>query len=415
MNKKFMICSLIALCSSFPLTVFSQVIDEKTILMRLEFLEQRLGVKPKSDNTEERIADLEEKVYTKTFPTEKFWMRLERLMETNVPSNVGVGNDGWVDPKPSKMKDLPEHKSSMESESGDFALWSIYLEKGQNLAKEKKYRDALKVLECARNIVRTDDSNNNSRLRITLETLKPIYQSIGATKDVEEIQKNQVKNGWITLSLDERIKIGMKLGQDQWSKADESARNGNREFAEEFYLSKLGGPSVHMPNQGYSVDALDRLVRIYCEDKKYEQAEKLIRKVLVDLKSKVDDASCYKKEQLEYSIVLSDLALVFTGQGDLVQAEVLFDQAQGTIKKLLSADDPRLIVWKSDRALLFKKLKKYNLAEKEYEEAFLSARRSKSINELSRSIIAKNYTKFLREIGQLEKAERIERLNSSKN
>jgi tetratricopeptide (TPR) repeat protein len=305
-------------------------------------------------------------------------------------------------------KRLGDLKGAWTSEAADSAvLWRVYQTAAEDAAKKNDSKRALvlaeSALEHSRHWKTTDPRHAQTLTFIASECKKA-----GVAIDSEQLHKLvEPPPVQVDYEVDRSIPTVETEGalESLIHEADVWVLDGQVEKAVKKYRKILAHLKARRSSDGADiVKVVDRLTRLYYKEKRYNEAERLVRTELKDRGSMFELMHEHDPERLQLGFLLADLGLVYSGTDRFIESETLYKAALEIMNQVLGSEHPDSVVTLGELARVHKYMEDYASSEREYRQAISLAKGNPQISRGSRGTIVGNYAKLLRKMGKNEKA-----------
>ncbi|MBX3073802.1 tetratricopeptide repeat protein [Candidatus Obscuribacterales bacterium] len=339
-------------------------------------------------------------------------VRLERIRKAMAAKRRSAEMDKQHDVM---TADLDERKVAPPVvTTGNKILWSSYFEKAKEFSSIGKNAEAIELLEAAIGLLNDNSPTSQVRATQTLSLLMRLYKQTG---QLDKYRKAQHILGIGSSLPPDNLPVstisssGWQFPATDFLKAETLAASGDLNAAEAIYRGIMQRSTSYLTNVVESemhTKVIDRLVRIYYQQNKFDQAETLIRQSLTLHETMEDKLEPADPQRLNAAYLLADLGLIFTGQRRFNEAEAVLDNSLKTISTFLGRDHPKTILTICDIALLHNAMNQSSKATNEYAEAYSRSKKSKALSVSAKKTIAQNYISSLRDSGEIQKAAKIQ-------
>ena len=314
----------------------------------------------------------------------------------------------WIEP-PSELASPRNATSRWQNHSpADSVLWQTYYDKAVALSSQGEVTEAIELFESSLQMlgpVNSITAVEDSRIRQTLLALSKLYNK---NKLKDKYQATQALLAGTTTKgpIDPTVASKSKQVQikDKLEAADLMVKQGKLDDAKMLYVELMDA----YPDSEFSSKIVDRLVRIYVQQKKFEIAEILVRNTLSVHETMLENLEKLDPQRVQIAILFQDLALVRTGQCKYVEAEALLEKALKIFNDFSEEGGRRTLSALCDLGFLHASMNEFEKAEKEYALAYGRAMNADLDPDVQYSI-ALNYSMVLRKLGNVSKAERIDK------
>lgn len=340
----------------------------------------------------------------------------------STPTALDAGNAALRAPLQGSATTTPRHeyykrvhelKDTWTSDSADsHVLWRVYMNAAEEAAKKDDGKRALVLAESALEHSRHWKSTDPRALQ-TLAFIAAECKKAGTPIEHDHLHKlvqpppvepdYEIDRSMPTVagendSLDSLIK-----------EADVWVLDGNSDKAAKQYRKILAHLKARRSSDGADiVKVVDRLTRLYYKEKRYIDAERIVRTELKDRGSMFDRMHEHDPERLQLGFLLADLGLVYSGTDRLIESEALYKASLDIMNRVLGSEHPDSVVTLGELARVHKYMEDYASSEREYKQAISLAKGNPLISKISRGTIVGNYAKLLRKMGKNEKASLME-------
>lgn len=296
---------------------------------------------------------------------------------------------------------------------GNAIVWKAFIDQADACGKSKDFAKQLALLEAA--VEHSSCFKDDDPRRV--ETIKKLAAC--AKKQGKVIQEKDVQQLILPVtSTHSHPKYRMKPAprtkayrdvEPMIQEADHLVVDGDTDRAVSVYRKTLKNLHERTNRKGHEiVQVVDRLTRIYYKQGRFTEAEELVRKELKAMESMHDRLDDFDPERLQLAFLLGDLALVYSGQERLIEAEALYKTALKIVHQHLSEHHYDYIITLSELARIHKLMGKYSESEKEYQSALALSKNQSDCSRATRSVIFANYGKLLKKMGKDRKATEME-------
>lgn len=296
---------------------------------------------------------------------------------------------------------------------GDAIVWKAFMEQADAVGKTRDSAKQLALLEAALEHSSCFKADDPKRLE-TIAKLKECAEKQGKKLTEKQVQDlilpvtNTIQHPKYHMKpqpptrafreVDPMIQEGDMLNTD-----------GDTDQAVKIYLKTLKNLNERTARRGHEiVKVVDRLTRIYYKQGRYAEAEVMVRKELKAMESMHDRLDDHDPDKLQIAYMLGDLALVYSGQERLIEAEALYKTALKTIHQNLTEKSYDYIVTLSELARVHKLMGKYDDAEKEYRTTLSLSKGRPDCSNMTRGVLFGNYAKLLAKMNKVSAAKEME-------
>ncbi len=317
------------------------------------------------------------------------------------------------DKRDAYWKLLSERRHGWSKSAPTRVLWDVYTDYAERATKLKDHKRALILAEAALEHTRAWRPNDERTVR-TLNLIKVNCEETGLIVEGDDKILSVVAREAPpaipdfmrrkALTLDPEVSIESFIRE-----SDLLAVEGKSNLALTNYLKILAAlESATAKDGGIIVKVVDRITRMYYKERRFREAEDLVRKEIKGRETMASTLHEKDPERLELAFLFSDLGLAYTGQDRFFEAEALYKECLHIMRPFMKDDHPDVIVTLSSLALVHKYMGDIKSAKKEYIQLISSMKNNPAISGESAAVIMNNYAKMLRESGEIRQAERIE-------
>lgn len=296
---------------------------------------------------------------------------------------------------------------------GDAIVWKAFMEQAEAVGKTRDYAKQLALLESALEHSSCFKADDPKRIH-TIAKLKEC-----AEKQGKKLSEKQVQD--LILPVTNTIhhpKYRMKpiaptrafnAVQPMIQEGDMLNTDGETDKAIKIYLKTLKNLNERTARQGHEiVKVVDRLTRIYYKQGRFAEAEVMVRKELKAMESQHELLDDHDPDKLQIAFMLGDLALVYSGQERLIEAEALYKTGLKTIHQNLTEKSYDYIITLSELARVHKLMGHYADSEREYRTALSLSKGRADCSNSTRGVLFGNYAKLLTKMNKVSAAREME-------
>ncbi len=296
---------------------------------------------------------------------------------------------------------------------GNAIVWKAFMEQAEAAGKAKDAPKQLALLESALEHSSCFKPDSPKRLE-TIAKLKECAEKQGKKLTEKQVQDlilpvtNTIQHPKYRMKPEPPTRA-FKEVDPMIQEGDMLNTDGDTDQAVKIYLKTLKNLNERSARRGHEiVKVVDRLTRIYYKQGRFVEAEVMVRKELKAVESMHELLDDHDPDKLQIAFMLGDLALVYSGQERLLEAEALYKTALKTIHQNCTEKSYDYIVTLSELARVHKLMGKFDEADKEYRTTLTLSKGRPDCSNMTRGILFGNYAKLLTKMNKLSAAKEME-------